>query len=153
VRRTIFIGLLSATLLVSGAPAARASDDSVRAVVKTQADRQIKEDKKFEKALKKLKTKAQFKKARTATKTQRASIETFKQALAAERADSAKVKTGRRQMLDAWNLYDRGLNKLHTALTQAIDAGGASGEAKARSAIKNMATAVRRVRSAAKQIG
>jgi type I site-specific restriction-modification system R (restriction) subunit len=152
VRRTIFIGLLSATLLVS-APAARATDDSVRAVVKTQADRQIKQDKKFEKALKKLKTKAQLKKARTATKTQRASIETFKQALAAERADSAKVKKGRREMLDALNLYDRGLNKLHTALTQAINAGGASGEAKARSAIKNMATAVRRVYKAAKKIG
>jgi hypothetical protein len=153
VRRTIFIGLLSATLLVGGAPAARATDDSVRAVVKTQADRQIQEDKKFEKALKKLKTKAQLKKARTATKKQRASIETFKQALAAERADSAKVKKGRRDMLDALNLYDRGLNKLHTALTQAINAGGASGEAKARSAIKNMATAVRRVHNAAKKIG
>ena len=152
-RRMIFIGILSATLLVSGAPAARASDDSVRAVVKTQADRQIKEDKKFAKALKKLKTKAQFKKARTATKTQRASIETFKQALAAERADTARVKEGRREMIDALNLYDRGLNKLHTALTQAINAGGSSGEAKTRSAIKNMATAVRRVYNAAKKIG
>ena len=152
-RRTIFIGLLSATLLVGGAPAARASDDSVRAVVKTQADRQIKEDKKFAKALKKLNTKAQMKKARTATKKQRASIETFKQALAAERADSAKVKKGRREMLDALNLYDKGLNKLHTALTQAINSGGSSGEAKARSAVKNMATAVRRVYNAAKKIG
>jgi hypothetical protein len=153
VRRTIFIGLLSATLLAGGAPAARASDDSVRAVVKTQADRQIKEDKRFEKALKTLKTKAQFKKARTATKTQRASIEAFKQALAAERADSAKVKKGRREMLDALNLYDKGLNKLHTALTQAINAGGSSGETKAKSAIKNMETAVRRVYNAAKKIG
>jgi hypothetical protein len=153
VRRTIFIGLLSATLLVGGAPAARASDDSVRAVVKTQAERQIKEDKKFEKAVKKLSTKAQLKKARTATKKQRASVETFKQALAAERADSAKVKKGRRMMLDAINLYDRGLNKFHTALTQAINAGGASGDAKAKSALKDIATAVRRVRAASKQIG
>jgi hypothetical protein len=152
VRKTIFIGLLASTLLIS-APAARASDDSVRAVVKTQAERQIKEDKKFEKAVKKLRTKAQLKKARTATKKQRVSVETFKQALAAERADSAKVKKGRRMMLDAINLYDRGLNKFHTALTQAINAGGASGEAKAKSALKDIATAIRRVRAAAKKIG
>jgi hypothetical protein len=152
VRKTIFIGLLASTLLIS-APAARASDDSVRAVVKTQAERQIKEDKKFEKAVKKLRTKAQLKKARTATKKQRVSVETFKQALAAERAGSAKVKKGRRMMLDAINLYDRGLNKFHTALTQAINAGGASGEAKAKSALKDIATAIRRVRAAAKKIG
>ena len=99
-RRLVFVGLLVTTALIS-APAARASDDSVRAVVQAQATRQIKEDKKFEKAVRKLSTKAQLKKARTATKKQRASIETFKKALAAERADSAKVKKGRREMLDA----------------------------------------------------
>jgi Ni/Co efflux regulator RcnB len=151
VRRLVLIGLLLSTAFVA-APAARASDDSVRQVVQTQAERQQKEDAKFEKAVSKLNTKAQLKKARTATKKQRASIETFKQALAAERADSPKVKDGRRELLDALNLYDRGLNKFHTALTQAIQKGGSNGEAKAKSALNNIKTAVRRAASAAKKI-
>ena len=56
-------------------------------------------------------------------------------------------------MLDALNLYDRGLNKFHTALTQAINDGGNSGVSKAKSAIKNMSTAARRIGAAAKKIG
>ena len=151
-RRSILITLVAATAVVA-APAARASDDSVRQVVKTQAERQTKEDKKFQKAVRNLKTKAQLRKARTATKRMRASIDTFHDALAPERADSETVAKGRRQLLDALKLYNHGLNKLHTALTQAINDGGASGEAKARSALKDMRTAVRRVYGAAKKIG
>ena len=151
-RRLSFVGLLVVIALVS-APAARASDESVRTVTQQQADRQTKEDEKFAKAVKKLNTKAQLKKARTATKNLMASIDTFHDAVVPERADTERVAEGRRELLDALNLYNKGLGKLHTALTQAINDGGASGDAKAKSALKTLTTAVKRLKSAARKIG
>lgn len=150
-RRSTIIGLLVSTALVA-TPAARASDESVRAVTQAQAERQQREDARFERAVRNLDTRAQLRRARTATRRQRASIETFKRALAAERADTAGVAEGRRELIDALNLYDRGLNKFHTALTQAIEPGGSDGEAKARSALRNIRTAVRRAERAARKI-
>ncbi len=92
-RRLSFVGLMVVTALVS-APTARASDESVRAVVQQQADRQTKEDEKFAKTVKTLKTKAQLRKARTATKKLIASIDTFHDAVVPERADTERVARG-----------------------------------------------------------
>jgi hypothetical protein len=135
------------------APAARASDDSVRQVVHDQAARQTKEDTKFQKATRKLKTKSDLARAKRATKALKASITMFHDAVAAEKADTPKVAKGRRGLLDALKLYNHGLDKLRTALTQAQHAGGNSGEAKAKSALKTMTTAVKRVAKSARQIG
>jgi hypothetical protein len=66
VRRFALIGLIVSTSLVA-VPGARASDDSLRQVVKEQAARQIKQDKKFRSAVKKIDSRAKAKKARTAT--------------------------------------------------------------------------------------
>jgi len=150
-RRLSFFGLLVVTALVS-APAARASDESVRAVVQQQADRQTTEDEKFAKAVKKLNTKAQLRKARTATKKLMASIDTFHDAVVPERADTERVAEGRRELLDALNLYNRGLGKLDGALREAIRDGGNSGDAKAKSALRTLTKALKQIKSAARKI-
>jgi hypothetical protein len=151
-RRTALIGVLVATALVSGAPAARASDDSVRQVVQEQAVRQSKEDAKFRKAVKTLKTVSQFKKARTATSAMRKSIITFHDAVAGQKADTARVSEGRREMLDALNLYNKGLATFKVALNQAIKSGGDRGGAKARTALNTLLKALGRIEKAAKKI-
>jgi soluble cytochrome b562 len=151
VRRAIFIGLLIATSLVA-APIARASDDSVRQVVKDQAARQIKADAKFRKATKSITSKAKAVKARTATIHQQKSVDTFRRAVAAERPDSDQVKAGRTQLLKGLALYNHGLDKLRTALTQAIKTNGRGGEASAKAALKTLSKALKQISSAAKKI-
>ena len=150
-RRSIFIGVLIATSLVA-APLARASDDSLRQVVKDQAARQIKEDAKFKKATKSITSRAKAVKARTATIHQQKSVDTFRRAVAAEQADSDQVKAGRTQLLKGLALYNHGLDKLRTALTQAIKTDGRGGEASADAALKTLSKALKQVSSAAKKI-
>jgi soluble cytochrome b562 len=151
VRRSILIGLLIATSLVA-TPIARASDDSLRQVVKEQAARQIKEDAKFKKATKSITSRAKAVKARTATVKQQKSVDTFRRAVAAEQADSDQVKAGRTQLLKGLATYNHGLDKLRTALTQAIKTNGRGGEASAKAAIKTINKALTQIASAAKKI-
>jgi hypothetical protein len=151
VRRSIFIGFLLATSLVA-TPIARASDDSVRQVVKDQATRQVKADAKFRQATKSINSKAKAKKARTATSSQIKSIDTFHDAVAAEQADSGQVKAGRNQLLKGLSMYNHGLEKLKTALTQAIKTNGRGGEASAKAALKTLLKALKQVESGAKKI-
>src|SRR5688572_16088873 len=110
-RRFIFVGVL-ASVALSGAPAAQASDDSVRAVVRAQAERQVKEDARFGRALRNLDSRAGLNRARRAIGRQAASIKVFKAALLPERADTQRVAEGRRELLDALNVYTRGLRNL-----------------------------------------
>jgi soluble cytochrome b562 len=151
VRRSIFIGLLVATSLVA-APIAQASDDSLRQVVKEQAARQVKQDAKFQKATKSINSRAKAKKARTATIEQQKSVDTFRKAVAAQQADSDQVKAGRTQLLKGLALYNHGLDKLRTALTQAIKTNGRGGEASAKAALKTLNKALKQIASSAKKI-
>jgi soluble cytochrome b562 len=151
VRRSILIGLLLTASLVA-TPIARASDDSLRQVVKEQAQRQIKADTKFEKATKSITTRAKAVKARTATVAQQKSVDTFRKAVAAEQADTDQVKAGRTQLLKGLTMYNHGLDKLRTALTQAIKTNGRGGAASAKAALKTLAKARKQIASSAKKI-
>jgi soluble cytochrome b562 len=151
-RRHALIGLLLVSSLVA-APAARASDDSVRQVVKAQAARQVKEDAKFRKATKSITSEAKARKALTATQKQIKSVDKFHDAVAAEQADSAQVKEGRNELLKGLSEYNHGLTKLKTALRQAIKTNGRGGEASAKAAIKTLNKALKKVESGAKKIG
>jgi len=152
VRVFALIGLLIAMALVA-APAARASDDSVRQVVKEQAARQIKQDAKFKSAVRKINSRATAKKARTATILQQKSVERFRKAVRAEQADTDQVKAGRSQLLKGLATYNHGLDKLRTALTQAIKTNGRGGAASARAALKTIDKAQKQIASGAKKIG
>ena len=150
-RRLMLVGLMLFTSLVA-APIARASDDSLRQVVKDQAARQIKEDAKFKKATKTINSRAKAIKARTATIKQQKSVDTFRRAVAAQQADSEQVKAGRTQLLKGLALYNHGLDKLRTALTQAIKTNGRGGDASAKAALRTLRKALEQVGSAAKKI-
>ena len=97
-RRIALISLCVVTSMVA-APVALASDDSVRQVVREQAARQITQDAKFKSAVKKINSRAAAKKARTATILQQRSVDTFRNAVRAEQADTEQVKAGRNQLL------------------------------------------------------
>ena len=150
-RRFALIGLLLVSSMVV-APGAQASDDSLRQVVKDQAARQIKQDKKFKAAVKNINSRAKAKKARTATILQQKSVETFRKAVRAEQADTDQVKAGRSELLKGLALYNHGLDKLRTALTQAIKTNGRGGGASARAALKTVDKALEQVSSGAKKI-
>jgi soluble cytochrome b562 len=151
VRRLALVGLLVCSSFVA-VPIARASDDSVRAVVQQQAERQSRQDAKFKKAVRTLKTRAQFIKARTATIAQIKSVDKFHAALKAEQADSAQVKAGRTQVLKGLTLYNVGLERFRKALTEALRTNGHGGVKKAKSALKTLDHAVRMVAAGAKKL-
>jgi hypothetical protein len=151
-KRLIVIGALAVAAAVPTAPAAQASDDSVRAVVRAQAERQVREDRRFIRNTRSLSTRKGLNKARLAAKRQAASIRTFKAALVPERADTPQVAEGRRELLNALNHYNKGLAKLRQGLRQALNAGGNSGVTKARAGLRNMRTAARRAGQAARKI-
>ena len=151
-RRTILCGCLAAVALVTAAPSAKASDDSIRAVVKQQATRQVKEDNRFGKALQHLKTKKGLKKASKAAGRQAASVKIWHDALAAETADTPQVAEGQKDMLAALDLYNKGIRRFQKAVRQALNAGGSSGYSKAKAAGRNMRTAIKRVAKAADKI-
>ena len=127
--------------------------DSLRQVVRDQAARQVKQDKKFTSAVKKINSRAKAKKARTATIAQQQSVETFRKAVRAEQADTDTVKTGRAQLLEGLADYNHGLDKLRTALTQAIKTNGRGGGASARAALKTIDKAQGTIAAGAKKIG
>ena len=151
-RRMIVCGCLAAVAMVTAAPQAKASDDSIRAVVKQQATRQIKEDNRFGKALQHLKTRKGLKKASAAAGRQGASVKIWHNALAAETADTPQVAQGQKEMLDALDLYTKGLRRFQKAVRQALHSGGSSGYSKAKAAGRNMRTAAKRVGKAAEKI-
>ena len=151
-RRFALIGLIISSSLLAAPVAARASDDSVRQVVQDQAARQTKQDAKFKKAVKTLRTRAQFVKARTATIAQKRSVKTFHDAVQAEQADSDQVKSGRTELLKGLSLYNVGLERFRKALTEAIRTNGRGGVKKAKSALKTLNHAVDMVSSGARKI-
>src|SRR3954452_1819351 len=151
--RRMIVGGLAAVAMVTAAPQAKASDDSIRTVVKQQATRQIKEDRRFEKALNHLKTKKGLKKASAAAGRQAASVKIWHDALVAEHADTAQVRKARLKMINALNLYTTGLRKLQHAIRQALHAGGSTGYDRARAAFQNLTTAAKKVGAAARAMG
>ena len=151
-RKVLLGGLLMAAVLFGGAPAAQASDASVRDVVVTHAQRQVKEDKRFIKAMQKLSTRAQLRKAKAAAGRQAASVQRWRNQLNAEVADTEPVAAGRQKMLDALDLYVKGIRRLQKGINQALANGGGSGVKKAKQALKNMRTASKRIGQAAELI-
>ena len=151
-RKSLLCGCLAAVALITGAPAAQASDDSIRQVVRDQATRQVKEDKRFGNALEHLKTKKGLRKASKAAGRQAASVKIWHDALAAETADTPQVAEGQKDMLAALDLYNKGIRRFQKAVRQALNAGGSSGYAKAKAAGRNMRTAIKRVGEAADKI-
>jgi len=150
-RRIALISLCVVTSMVA-APVALASDDSVRQVVREQAARQITQDAKFKSAVKKINSRAAAKKARTATILQQRSVDTFRNAVRAEQADTEQVKAGRNQLLKGLALYNHGLDKLRTALTQAIKTNGRGGAASARAALRTVTRAQEQIANGARKI-
>ena len=73
-------------------------------------------------------------------------------ALAAETADTPQVAEGQKDMLDALDLYTKGIRRFQKAVRQALHAGGSSGYSKAKAAGRNMRTAIKRVAAAAEKI-
>ena len=151
-KRMFLVAILATAAAVPAAPAAQASDDSVRAVVRAQAERQVREDRRFIRNTRSLSTRKGLNKARLAAKRQAASIKTFKDALVPELADTPQVAEGRSDLLNALDHYNNGLAKLRQGLRQALNAGGNSGVAKARAGLRNMRTAARRAGAAARKI-
>jgi hypothetical protein len=149
-RRLILCGLMAAAALIAAPRPAKASDDSVRAVVVQQAQRQAGEDKRFISAMQHLRTKKGLKKASAAAGRQAASVKIWHDALRAQQADTAKVRKARLKMLNALNLYTTGLRKLQHAIRQALHAGGSTGYDRARAAFQNLTSATKKVRSAAR---
>jgi soluble cytochrome b562 len=151
-RRFALIGLLLMTSAVA-VPVARASDESLRQVVKDQAARQVKQDKRFTSAVNRINSRAKAKKARTATIAQQRSVDTFRKAVRAEQADTEPVKAGRAELLEGLADYNHGLDKLRTALTQAIKTNGRGGAASARAALKTIGKARDKIASGVQKIG
>ena len=151
-RKAVVGGLMLVALLFGGAPAAQASDASIREVVITNAQRQVKEDKRFIKAMQSLSTKAKLKKAKAAAGRQAASVEQWRTALAAEAPETQPVAAGKEKMLDALALYNKGIRRLQKGINQALANGGGSGVKKAKQALKNMRTASKRIGQAAEII-
>ncbi|RKQ86328.1 hypothetical protein C8N24_4338 [Solirubrobacter pauli] len=151
-RKVVLSGLLMAAVLFGGAPAAQASDASVREVVVSNAKRQVKEDKRFINAMQKLRTRAQLRKAKAAAGRQAASVQQWRDQLNAEVADTEPVAAGRQKMLDALDLYNKGIRRLQKGINQALANGGGSGVKKAKQALKNMRTASKRIGQAAELI-
>ncbi len=148
-RKAVLCGLLLFTALVAGAPAAHASDQSIRDVVASNAQRQAKEDARFLKAARKLGTAAQKRKAKAAAGRQAASVKLWRNALAAEQAETEPVAAAQRKLLRALDLYMTGLRRFQQGLNMALRNGGNSGISKAKRAIKNMRTASRQAAQAA----
>jgi len=128
-RKVLLSGLLMAAVLFGGAPAAQASDASVRDVVITNA---------------------QKRKAKKAAGRQAASVKMWRDALAAEQPETEPVAAAKKKLLDALDLYTTGLRRFQQGLNMALRNGGNSGISKAKRAIKNMNLASKRAEQAAK---
>lgn len=151
-RKAVVGGLLMVAVLFGGAPAAQASDASIREVVITNAQRQTKEDARFIKAMQSLDSKAKLTKAKAAAGRQAASVQMWANQLNAEQPDTEPIAAGRQKMLDALALYNKGIRRLQKGLNQALANGGGSGVKKAKQALRNMRTASKRIGQAAEII-
>ena len=149
-RKVALCGLMLFVSMGLVAPAAQASDQSIRDVVSTHAQRQAKEDARFIKAARKLSTKAQKRKAKAAAGRQAASVKQWRDALAVEQPETEPVAAAKKKLLDALDLYTTGLRRFQQGLNMALRNGGNSGITKAKRAIKNMNLASKRAEQAAK---
>jgi hypothetical protein len=151
-RKVALGGLLLVAALLGGTSTAQASDQSIRDVVITHGQRQVGEDQRFLKAMRKLETNAQKRKARKAAGRQGASVKMWRNALAPEVPDTEPIAAAKQNMLEGLNLYLKGLRRLNQALDLAIRKGGNAGVKTARRALKNMRSASKKVGQAAEII-
>jgi hypothetical protein len=106
-----------ASLLVAGvcvflAPAAQASDASLKRVVATQGEKFEKAIDRFDDRVDEIETDAQLERAKTETERLAKVTGTFHTKVKGEQADSSKYKRARTKLLDALSTYKRGLNQL-----------------------------------------
>jgi hypothetical protein len=141
------IGVLAATALLAGAPAAQASDASLRATVEQQAKQLRGPQKKFVAATKNL-TKAKIPKAKTATTNLINATTRYHDAVAGEHADSAKLKQARTSLLAGLRKLKSGLTKFRSALTDLQNGDNASAQSKAKSAIRIFQSAIKSLNKA-----
>src|SRR4051812_48991209 len=136
-------GLAVAVLLVAGAPAAQASDASLKRTVASQQTKLLKAAKRYGNAVKTIKTDAQLKRAKTETQKLARVVRTFQAKVQAEHADTAKYKKARTKLLDALSTYHRGLKQLIAGMD-------AKSTSKLSSAIRTIASAGKKFQPAAK---
>ena len=121
-RKVALCGVMLFASLFLVAPAAQASDASIREVVITHAQRQVKEDQRFIKAMQKLSTRAQLKKAKAAAGRQAelgpAVARRAQRRGARDRAD--RRGSAKKRMLDALDLYNKGIRRLQKGINQAL---------------------------------
>jgi hypothetical protein len=141
--RFFFAGLVASIALVVGAPAAQASDASLKSTVVVQQQKLDKAAEHYQQAVKNLKTDAQIAKAKSETQTLVTVTQTYHDAVKGQQADSAKYKSARLKLLDALSTYKRGLNTF-------IEALDAKSDSKAASALKTIVSSGSKFRAAAK---
>jgi uncharacterized UPF0160 family protein len=141
--RFTLAGLLVAALCVVAAPAAQASDESLKRTVKSQGEKLEKAAERYERAVDEIDTDAQARKAKRETQKLSRVVETFQSRVEDEQADSAKLKKARTKLIDALSTFNTGLDKL----VEALDDESAS---KARSALRSLVSAQKKLNSAAK---
>ena len=150
-RRIALIGLCVVTSMVA-APVARASDDCVRQVVKEQAARQIKQDKKFKSAVKKINSRAA---GQEGTDRDDPAAEVGRHLPQRRQGRAGRYRAGQGGAQPAARgpaLYNHGLDKLRTALTQAIKTNGRGGAASARAALRTVTRAQEQIANGARKI-
>jgi hypothetical protein len=129
--------------LVLAAPAAQASDESLKSTAKQEIAKLVKAEARYEKAVDGLDSdnKSDAKKAKAATEKLAKAVSSAHGKVEAEEADSSKLKTARTKLLDAMETYEEGLDKLATALDNNSDS-------QAKSALKKLQSATKKFKSA-----
>lgn len=110
--RFTLAGLLVAALCVFAAPAAQASDASLKRAVKNGAEKFENAVERYDKAVDEVETESDLDNLASATKRLSRATSTYHKTVKAEQADSSKLKTARTKFLDALSTYKRGLDKL-----------------------------------------
>ncbi len=136
-------GLLVVGLCVFAAPAAQASDASLRRAVATQGEKFEKAIERFDDRVDEIETDAQLEKAQTETERLSRVTGTFHTKVKGERADSTKLKRARTKLLDALSTYKRGLDKFADGIED-------KSKSKIESAQKSLKSAGRKFAAAAK---
>lgn len=124
--RTLIIALVALCLVA--APAAQASDASLRRVVEKQGAKFDRAVERYDRAVGVIETEEDLQDAKRETKRLARATGKFRTAVKAERAGTTKLKRARTKLLDALATYKRGLDKLVRGIEQ--DSGATINSAK-----------------------
>jgi hypothetical protein len=116
-RASIAVAAAGGSLLLAGAPVARADDAAVQQVVMTQEKKIAPDNKKLQSAIAHV-SKSNAGKAKTAITKVTSDITGYRTALLKVQGSSADVTKGRKALLSALSEQRSGLSKLKTAVTK-----------------------------------